>query len=138
MKSFLLIMLLCLTMMRGYSQEINISSDTSKIEQQLRDDLTNSQGDMQEAISIGTAIESYDKLLNKYYNACLKKLAGSQKTNLIEAQKAWIVFRNKEGKYIDKKYTGGPGLNLALMSSEKLHLLTNRVIELYQHWEMAL
>ena len=135
MKKIIAILLLSAPLL-AHSQELNITTDTTAIENKFSAALDKANSDIESAMAVGDAMTSYDKLLNKYYNACLKKLTGTQKTNLINAQKAWIAFRNSEFKYIDKKYTGGPGSGVAFAASDKLDFVKSRVIELFNHWEM--
>lgn len=42
------------------------------------------------------AYESYDKLLNKYYNKLMSVISEKSKKALKESQKEWIKFRDKE------------------------------------------
>lgn len=45
-----------------------------------------------------------DQLLNKYYKILLSQLNPSQKKDLIEAQREWIKFRDKEFKFYKSFY----------------------------------
>src|SRR4030095_5573846 len=57
------------------------------------------------------AAHAYDSLLNKYYKKLLSKLKTTDKPVLVQAQKAWVAFRDAEEKLItttsDEGYTGG-------------------------------
>lgn len=137
MKKIIAILLLSVPTL-SHSQDLNITADTTIIENKYDAELDKAKSDIESAMVVGNAMDSYDKLLNKYYNACVKKLTGIQKTNLINAQKAWIVFRNNEFKYLDKKYAGGPGSGLSFALSDKLDFIKRRVVELFNHWEMII
>lgn len=49
----------------------------------------------------------YDGLLNQQYNALMKLLSQSAKNQLIDAQKAWLVYRKKECDFQALQNEGG-------------------------------
>lgn len=79
------------------------------------------------------AQKRYDALLNKYYQRLLKKLEGADKKLLIEAQRAWIGFRDKEIKLIETlnsdKYTGGGTMYSNISVSNIFQLTKDRAIQ---------
>jgi uncharacterized protein YecT (DUF1311 family) len=81
--------------------------------------------------------EGYDKLLNKYYNKLLNTLAASDKQILIQAQKAWLLFRDSERKIIDvtgkEGYTGDGTVQQLINASEYLDLIKQRTIQIFNH-----
>lgn len=82
------------------------------------------------------ALDKYDALLNKYYNKLLSN-AISKKT-LIETQRAWITFRDKEIDYYSYEIVGNENLsNLGTLdrvaiAGFSLRLTKNRTIELFR------
>lgn len=77
----------------------------------------------------------YDKLLNSYYKKLLNKLTTKDKPVLIEAQKAWLAYREKELKLLRKltedKYSGGGSIQGIIYANNKSNLLRKRVQELF-------
>lgn len=124
---------LILTSIFSYSQEMDITKDTAKIEQEYLKNIDKATGDIEMALVVGNTIEAYDKLLNKYYTACLKKIPVDKKQILINAQRSWLSFRDNEKKLIELKYSGGPGANISMISEDVLKLYRQRVIELYDY-----
>ena len=83
------------------------------------------------------AARKYDSLLNKYYKKLLAVLQGSDKQVLLQAQKAWIAFRDSELKLISTiskdEYSGGGTIQQLTDTSEYFTLIMNRTITIYQH-----
>lgn len=79
--------------------------------------------------------EAYDRLLNKYYQLLLKDLKEADKVLLINAQKAWLKFRDEEQKLILKihedKYTGGGTMYQLNLEGMLLQRIQQRVFELF-------
>ncbi|WP_264550162.1 lysozyme inhibitor LprI family protein [Flavobacterium sp. N2820] len=53
--------------------------------------------------------QKVDKELNSVYNKLIKKLSETDKKNLIEAQKAWIKFRDLDCKFQSQDPDNGGG-----------------------------
>jgi uncharacterized protein YecT (DUF1311 family) len=83
----------------------------------------------------------YDSLLNKYYKKLLAVLKGEDKKALIQAQKAWLLFRDGETKLVETiskdEYSGGGTMQQLTEASEYLHLVKNRTISLFEHYVRA-
>jgi uncharacterized protein YecT (DUF1311 family) len=83
------------------------------------------------------AEHQYDSLMNKYYKKLLSLLKSNDKQVLIQAQKAWISFRDSESKLIDTvskdEYSGGGTIQLLIDASSYLSLVKNRLIEIFDH-----
>jgi len=80
----------------------------------------------------------YDILLNKYYQRLLTILKGEDKKTLIQAQKAWLTFRDNEFKLVEilskPEYSGGGTVQQLIESSEYLDLVKKRTIVLFNHY----
>ena len=80
----------------------------------------------------------YDILLNKYYQKLLTALKADDKKALIQAQKAWIIFRDNEFKLVETlsktEYSGGGTVQQLIESSEYLDLVKKRTIALFNHY----
>ena len=87
------------------------------------------------------AAYKYDSLLNKYYKKLLFVLMSEDKKILLNAQKAWIAFRENEIKLIETiskdEYSGGGTLQLLIDSSSYLDLIRNRAIEIFKYLQKA-
>ena len=83
----------------------------------------------------------YDSLMNKYYKKLLNTLKGDDKKVLIQAQKAWISFRDGETKLVEAiskdEYSGGGTMQQLTESSEYLNLVKNRTIGIFEHYIRA-
>jgi uncharacterized protein YecT (DUF1311 family) len=83
------------------------------------------------------AAHSYDSLLNKYYKKLLNKLKPADRSSLIQAQKAWIAFRDAEEKLISTvskdEYSGGGTIQGLIDSSDYLELIKQRLMEIFNH-----
>lgn len=118
------------------------SVDTFRIEQlsAKRSKLDFSTSDMN--ITISQMRDSYDKLLNKYYKKLLNLLRAEDKDALIKAQKAWLLFRDKESKLIwtlkKNEYSGGGTIQHILANDAELRFLKERVIDLFNYYNNTL
>ncbi len=52
-------------------------------------------------------IKKADKELNKVYGILLRQSDSIGKKLLIKTQRAWIIFRDAEAKYVSDRYRGG-------------------------------
>lgn len=83
----------------------------------------------------------YDSLLNKYYKMLLTVLKGDDKKTLVQAQKAWLAFRDGETKLVETiskdDYSGGGTMQQFTEASEYLNLIKSRTIALFEHYVRA-
>ncbi|MDF2830924.1 lysozyme inhibitor LprI family protein [Chryseobacterium indoltheticum] len=83
------------------------------------------------------ARESWDKELNKYYKLLLTKLPKDAFEILKASQKEWIIYRDKEFKFITKFYfevkEGTMWYNIA--ENKKKEIVKNRALELQMYFE---
>ena len=83
------------------------------------------------------ARESWDKELNKYYNLLSTKLPKDAFEILKASQKEWIIYRDKEFKFITKFYfevkEGTMWYNIA--ENKKKEIVKNRALELQMYFE---
>jgi uncharacterized protein YecT (DUF1311 family) len=88
------------------------------------------------------AAKHYDSLMNKYYKKLSSVLKGDDKKTLMQAQKAWLSFRDNETKLVETiskdEYSGGGTLQQLTEASEYLTLVKNRTIALYDHYVRAI
>lgn len=83
------------------------------------------------------ARESWDKELNKYYNLLSTKLPKDAFEILKASQKEWIIYRDKEFKFITKFYfevkEGIMWYNIA--ENKKKEIVKNRALGLQMYFE---
>jgi uncharacterized protein YecT (DUF1311 family) len=83
----------------------------------------------------------YDSLLNKYYKKLSLVLSKEDRLVLVEAQKAWISFRDKEAKLVGligkDEYSGGGTIQQLIDASEYLEIVRQRTFKLFGHYLRA-
>lgn len=86
--------------------------------------------------------ESYDILLNKYYKKLLKKLKTEDQKKLINTQKAWIIFRDLELKFIqtiaESEYSGGGTMQTSIAIARYQSIVENRVNQIFDYFDSIL
>lgn len=112
--------------------------DTFKIERFMSKwmEIDYSDFGMRDAIYEGARM--YDSLLNKYYKKLLFVLKGDDKKILIQAQKAWLNFRDSEDKLISAigkpEYSGGGTMQQLTDASFYLDIIKARTNTLFDHF----
>lgn len=83
------------------------------------------------------AAEAWDKELNKYYKLYLSKLNEEGKAVLKEAQREWIVYRDKEYRLIDSHYLSRLQGTMwhPVAASEKMEIVKERALKLKGYYE---
>ena len=83
------------------------------------------------------ARDSWDKELNKFYNLFASKLPKDVFEILKASQKEWIIYRDKEFKFITKFYfevkEGTMWYNIA--ENKKKEIVKNRTLELQMYFQ---
>jgi uncharacterized protein YecT (DUF1311 family) len=121
--------------------QIEFEVDTFRIERFMGKwiDLDYSDAGMSNGAYAGA--KGYDSLLNKYYKKLLAVLKPDDKKVLIQAQKAWLSFRDSEYNLVQTiskdEYSGGGTLQQLTESGMYLSLVKNRTIEIFQHYTRA-
>lgn len=70
------------------------------------------------------ALHDWDKQLNKTYKALLLRLDSLAKPKLIEAQRQWVKFKEKEIELIDATYGKAQGTMWLVIRADKLLQIT--------------
>jgi len=118
--------------------QIEFSLDTFRIEQLVskRIDIDYSTVGMNTTVEAMTT--SYDKLLNKYYNKLLKALEPEDQKVLINAQRAWLAYRDAETKLIwtmtKEEYSGGGTIQSNIAIGSYADLVVRRTIEIFDYY----
>jgi uncharacterized protein YecT (DUF1311 family) len=121
------------------ADQIEFSVDTFRIEQLGSKwmEIDYSTVGMRAAVNEKTA--SYDKLLNRYYNKLLKVLKPEDKQTLIAAQRAWIAYRDAEGKLIGvmtkEEYSGGGTIQSIIATGSYSSLVFKRTLEIFNYYD---
>ncbi len=71
-----------------------------------------------------TALNEWDKKLNTTYRSLLQRLDSLAKTKLIEAQRQWVKFKEKEIELIDATYGKAQGTMWLVIRADKLLQIT--------------
>jgi len=82
--------------------------------------------------------QAYDSLMNKYYKRLSALLKDDDKKALIQAQRAWLAFRDNEGKLrvaVEMNATGGGTMLQLNESGAYLGMVRTRAIELYEYYD---
>jgi uncharacterized protein YecT (DUF1311 family) len=89
--------------------------------------------------TINDLTASYDILLNKYYQKLLKSLKIEDRKVLIDAQRAWIAYRDSEAKLIwtmkDVEYSRGGTIQSNIATINYNYMVKYRAIEIYSYYE---
>ena len=84
----------------------------------------------------------YDKLMNKYYNKLANLLEKKDKKALLDAQKAWLAFRDSETKLSEtmtyEKYSGGGSMQSNIANDRYLRLIERRMCEIFNYYDDVL
>ena len=77
------------------------------------------------------ALDKWDRKLNDTYKKLLTKLQPASKGKLIEAQRQWVIFKEKEIELIDATYGSAEGTMWTIVRADKVLSLTKgRAVEL--------
>jgi uncharacterized protein YecT (DUF1311 family) len=83
----------------------------------------------------------YDSLLNKYYKKLQAVLKGDDKKVLVQAQKAWLAYRDNETKLVETiskdEYSGGGTMQGLTEASQYLDLIKTRTVAIFEHYVRA-
>ena len=79
-----------------------LSFAQNKIDSDLERCLSKDNSTAGQRSCISSARNSWDKELNKSYLSLSQKLSKNGKSELLEAQRSWMKFRDSEFKLIDK------------------------------------
>ncbi|WDF46914.1 DUF1311 domain-containing protein [Chryseobacterium sp. KACC 21268] len=117
---------------------INIFSlAQNKIDQDLEKCLSQRNSTAGQVSCVSSARDSWDKELNKSYLSLSQKLSKTGKSELVEAQRNWMKFRDSEFKLIDKYYIGVKKGTLfyVIAENKKLEIVKERVLQLKDYDE---
>ncbi|WP_040496767.1 lysozyme inhibitor LprI family protein [Fulvivirga imtechensis] len=83
------------------------------------------------------ASEAWDKELNKYYQLYLAALNEENKETLKEAQRQWIVYRDKEFSLIDAHYYNQLEGTMwrPIAAGTRMRIVKSRALELQNYYE---
>jgi len=117
---------------------IEFITDTFRLEEtaRLKMDIAQSSAAMNEVIY--TQADEYDKLLNKYYNRLMKLLGPEDQNSLLQAQRAWLSFRDSEQKLITTlsapQYSGGGSMVSNTLTYQYADLVIQRALDIGEYY----
>jgi uncharacterized protein YecT (DUF1311 family) len=86
-----------------------------------------------------TAAKMYDDLLNKYFRKLMKILNAADKKKLVEAEKAWLAYRDSEENLVmavdNEAYSGG-SIEALSDDASYLDLVKQRAITLFNYYDL--
>jgi len=116
-------------------ESVEFQADTLRIERYMDQYIQYDYSTVGMRTAANDAAEKYDTLLNKYYQKLLATLKPEDKPALVHAEKAWIVFKDKElalQSVLSKdEYSGGGTIQQLISSSFYLEIIKQRAITLY-------
>lgn len=123
----------------GLSEDaIAFSIDTFRIEKFAEKKIDIDYSTLGMNTTMSELIDSYDKLMNKYYNKLLNKLLPAHKRILVQAQKSWLQFRDSEKAFIGimnyQPYTGGGTMYSNISISQYSTLIVKRTVEIFNYY----
>lgn len=80
------------------------------------------------------AHQRWDKELNRVYTILMQQIGGAQKRVLREAQRQWIVFRDKETEFITKFYSEQGSIFRVFAANDIMALTKSRVERLLYYY----
>lgn len=121
--------------------QVEFSIDTFKVEEQYRMEIKRHSTDRDVTMAVDKQSKAYDKLLNKYYNKLLNVLDKEDRASLIEAEKGWIAFKNKNESFTDiimsNKYFGGGTIQNVENISLNMSLVKERLNEIFSYYYLS-
>lgn len=124
------------------SRQIEFAIDTFRIERLAAERMNIDYSTSGMNFAINELTDSYDKLLNKYYNKLIKLLDPEDKKVLLNAQKAWLVFRDSERIFIrtmtKEKYSGGGTIQSNIASDRFSQLVIQRTKDIFDYYDNTL
>jgi uncharacterized protein YecT (DUF1311 family) len=123
------------------AEQIEFSLDTFRIEKLVskRMDIDYSTVGMNTTVEEKTT--SYDKLMNKYYIKLLKILKPEDQKVIINAQRAWLIYRDAEAKLIEtmtkNEYSGGGTIQSNIAVGSYAGLVVTRTIKIFNYYDDA-
>ena len=123
-------------------QQITFTLDTFQIERKMELQLEKDYSTAGMFNAGGTAIESYDALLNKYYSQLINVLDKEDQNVLKQAQRDWLRYRDSElefnGTFTAFKNTGGGTMYGPLALSRELEITRQRLREIFSYIHLIL
>lgn len=120
------------------ADEVEFSVDTFRIEQLAAKKIAINYSTLGMNTAVNDLTESYDQLMNKYYNRLLKLLEPEDKKILIHAQQSWLSFRDAEEKLVialtNKTYSGGGTIQSIIATGSYSELVTKRCIKIFSYY----
>ena len=122
-------------MIAGLAQN-ETDEEFALIENKLQNCIDNAPNNAETAQCVYTAMDEYDKLLNKYYRLLMGLLSEEGKTALRNAQRKWLEMRNLEFEFINQLYHGelGGTMYIPIANDVKKEFVKQRVAELKDYY----
>jgi len=88
---------------------------------------------------IQTAMEEWDDELNKYYKLLMNNLDINEQEKLRDAQRQWLVFRDKEFEFIGTRYGKMEGTMFNIIEADsRNNIVRQRALELKSYYDILI
>jgi len=88
---------------------------------------------------IQTAMEEWDAELNKYYKLLMNNLDNNEQDKLRDAQRQWLVFRDKEFEFIGTRYGKMEGTMFNIIEADsRNNIVRQRALELKSYYDILI
>ncbi|MBT8379336.1 MAG: DUF1311 domain-containing protein [Ignavibacteria bacterium] len=88
---------------------------------------------------IQTAMEEWDAELNKYYKRLMNTLNTDEQEKLRDAQRQWLVFRDKEFEFIGMRYGKMEGTMFNIIEADsRSNIVRQRALELKSYYDILI
>jgi uncharacterized protein YecT (DUF1311 family) len=88
---------------------------------------------------IQTAMEEWDAELNKYYKLLMNNLDNNEQDKLRDAQRQWLVFRDKEFEFIGIRYGKMEGTMFNIIEADsRNNIVRQRALELKSYYDILI
>jgi len=88
---------------------------------------------------VQTAMEEWDAELNKYYKLLMNTLDTDEQDKLRDAQRQWLVFRDKEFEFIGTRYGKMEGTMFNIIEADsRNNIVRQRALELKSYYDILI
>ena len=124
---------LCFIEKTSFGQDTQTQDPIDKKYQSCLDSNSNTVGMIE---CMHAASQDWDKELNKYYKLLMTTLNPSAQSSLREAQRQWIVYKEKETKFYMDAYGKSDGSMWGLVIARRaMDIVRQRAIELKEYYD---
>jgi uncharacterized protein YecT (DUF1311 family) len=120
----------------GQEKEVDLHPIEKKLEDCLATDSNQTTAGMTNCVY--SAVDEWDKELNKYYQILMDVMSATGKENLKISQRKWIEYRDKEFRFISTFYNGEMQgtMWIVVAADHRMSIVRDRAIELKGYYDL--